>query len=192
MATQNPRELVAELLEALRGGLAPFVARELERAEKKGKRNQIRWLQDDPNLRGKKVEEWDAAGLLKVVADGWNDLFNQTLGQEHRELRLRAAELAQQVGASGGAHPRRRVQRGGLRGAPPESGISTERRRRRGAAVEDPRAAVVGAEAEAPEGGRRARPALRVRGEGAAAVAARGPAPRGRPLRQLPPGRVRG
>lgn len=84
MATQNPRELVAELLEALRGGLAPFVARELERAEKKGKRNQIRWLQDDPNLRGKKVEEWDAAGLLKVVADGWNDLFNQTLGQEHR------------------------------------------------------------------------------------------------------------
>jgi glycosyltransferase involved in cell wall biosynthesis len=41
---------------------------------------------EDPILSRKPIAEWDAAGLLKVIWETWNDVFGRTLGRAERSL----------------------------------------------------------------------------------------------------------
>jgi predicted AAA+ superfamily ATPase len=87
MATTN-QERVAKALELLRSGLAPFVHREVQAAVKVGsiRMDAVRRFAEDPILGKKPIAEWDAAGLLKLMAETWNDVFRQILGPAERSL----------------------------------------------------------------------------------------------------------
>ncbi len=102
MPPSTPRDFVGELLDVLRQGLAPFVARELERFRRKRGDAAVRRFLDEPQLGTKPPEQWHAAGLLKVLVDGWNGIFGQTLASEHRgyasELRTWRNRWAHQEG----------------------------------------------------------------------------------------------
>jgi len=86
MAMTN-QERVGKALELLRQGLAPWVERECQR--KYGKywvtkvsehwKNELNWVSPDtPAL--------DAAVLLRVMSEQWNDVFRDTLGHAERSL----------------------------------------------------------------------------------------------------------
>ena len=85
MAISN-YERVGKALDLLKEGLQPFVERELN--AKYGKywittvtanwQNDLMWDGDKPRL--------DAAALLKMMWDQWNDVFRETLGQSERTL----------------------------------------------------------------------------------------------------------
>jgi len=87
MAITN-QERVGKALELLRGGLGPFVEREVQAAVKVGSihMHTIRRFVDDPNLGEKPIREWDAAGILKLMWETWNDVFRRTLGRAERSL----------------------------------------------------------------------------------------------------------
>jgi predicted AAA+ superfamily ATPase len=87
MAITN-QERVSKALELLKAGLAPFVEREIHAAVKAGAVNMetIRRFADDPNLARKPVSQWDAAGLLKLMWETWNEVFRKTLGPAERSL----------------------------------------------------------------------------------------------------------
>ena len=82
MAITN-HERVGTAMELLRQGLAPFVERELN---DKVKRNAVhldalrRFEIDKP------YREWDAAALLRLMWETWNDVFRDTLGPTERSL----------------------------------------------------------------------------------------------------------
>lgn len=86
MAPSN-RERVQRGLELLRGGLAPFVERELKSQLGEG------WLQDVNSGRRHALDKgtdgnvaWDTHALLVVMWDEWNRVFRTTLGQSQRTL----------------------------------------------------------------------------------------------------------
>ena len=86
MAISN-YERVTKALELLRGGLGPYVERELANkatvpAEKLGEQ----LLYNDPINSKKPLREWDVSALLKVMWDTWNDVFRATLGYSDRNL----------------------------------------------------------------------------------------------------------
>lgn len=87
MAITN-QERVGKALELLRAGLAPFVDREVHEAVRKGTINMdtVRRFAEDPMLASKPIAQWDAAGLLKLMWDSWNDVFRRTLGPAERGL----------------------------------------------------------------------------------------------------------
>ncbi|MCL6609753.1 MAG: DUF499 domain-containing protein [Geminicoccaceae bacterium] len=91
MAISN-RERVSRGLDLLRAGLAPFVEREVHEAVRKRTIDMgtIRRFVDDPMLGSRKIAEWDAAGLLKLLWESWNEVFAATLG---RAERAQVAEL---------------------------------------------------------------------------------------------------
>ena len=82
MAMTN-HERVGKAMEWLRQGLAPFVERELN---DKVKSNAVhldvlrRFEIDKP------YREWDAAALLKLMWETWNEVFRDTLGPAERSL----------------------------------------------------------------------------------------------------------
>ena len=82
MAMTN-HERVGKAMDWLRQGLAPFVERELN---DKVKSNAV----DLDGLRrfeiDKPYREWDAAALLKLMWDTWNEVFRDTLGPTERSL----------------------------------------------------------------------------------------------------------
>lgn len=85
MAITN-HERVGKALDLLRQGLAPFVDREVISATKTGRGvEKLRAYADDP-MTNKAIAEWDAAALLKVMWETWNDIFRQTLGPAERGL----------------------------------------------------------------------------------------------------------
>jgi len=87
MAITN-QERVGKSLELLKVGLAPFVDREVMAAVKLNS-VQLATVQryaDDPILSRKPIAEWDAAGLLKLMSETWNDVFGRTLGRAERNL----------------------------------------------------------------------------------------------------------
>lgn len=104
MAITN-HERVGKALDLLKEGLQPFVERELH--AKYGRywittvtanwQNDLMWDGDKPRL--------DAAALLKMMWDQWNDVFRDTLGQSERtlvsELREVRNRWAHQNGFSG-------------------------------------------------------------------------------------------
>ncbi len=87
MATTN-HERVGKSLELLRDGLAPFVHREVTAKVQAGavRMDAIRRFAEDPQLADKPIGEWDAAALLKLMWDTWNDVFRDTLGFTERSL----------------------------------------------------------------------------------------------------------
>jgi predicted AAA+ superfamily ATPase len=87
MAITN-QERVGKAMELLRAGLAPFVDREVQEAVKSGsvRMDTIRRFVEDPNLARKPIAQWDAAGVLKLMWETWNDVFGRTLGRAERSL----------------------------------------------------------------------------------------------------------
>lgn len=87
MAITN-HERVRRGLELLRAGLAPFVEREVHEAVRKQtiEMGTLRRFLDDPMLGSRRIAEWDAAGLLKLVWESWTAVFAATLGRAERSL----------------------------------------------------------------------------------------------------------
>ena len=75
-------------MELLREGLAPFVHREVAAKVRAGamRMDAIRRFAEDPRLASKPIGEWDAAALLKLMWDTWNDVFRDTLDFTERSL----------------------------------------------------------------------------------------------------------
>ncbi len=86
MAVTN-HERVGNALELLRAGLGPFVEREIKAAMNDGVSVPVlQTLANDQLVRDKPIVEWDAALLLKVMWESWNEVFRKTLGPAERGL----------------------------------------------------------------------------------------------------------
>src|SRR5262249_24569931 len=86
MAITN-HERVGKAMDSLKQGLGPFVEREFKSSYKDQVSAQAaRFLGEDRLLAKKEISEWDAAGLLKVMWEAWNDIFRRTLGPAERSL----------------------------------------------------------------------------------------------------------
>jgi predicted AAA+ superfamily ATPase len=86
MAITN-HERVGKAMDLLKQGLGPFVEREFKSVYKdKATAEAIRYLGEDRLLAKKAIAEWDAAGLLKLMWEAWNDVFRRTLGPADRSL----------------------------------------------------------------------------------------------------------
>ena len=86
MAMSN-YERVGKALELLKGGLAPFIDRELRNVYSgKAPEEATRYLGEDRLLAKKALPEWDAAALLKLMWEAWNDVFRRALGPADRSL----------------------------------------------------------------------------------------------------------
>ncbi len=85
MATTN-RERVGKALELLRNGLAPYVEREVRARSKQVPWDQIKKYTNDPHLANKPINQWDTAGLLRLMTDIWREVFQDTLGHSSRSL----------------------------------------------------------------------------------------------------------
>ncbi len=86
----NNHERVGKALELLRSGIAPYVKREIQARPKRVPMDRIQRYVNDPHLEGKSIEEWDIAGLLRLMNNVWRDVFQETLGHSGRSL---ASEL---------------------------------------------------------------------------------------------------
>ncbi len=85
MATSN-HERVGKALDLLKAGLGPFVEREVKSALKSRRlaAHRLRDYAEDRVLANKPLLEWDAAGLLKLMGETWNDVFREILGPGER------------------------------------------------------------------------------------------------------------
>ena len=86
MAITN-HERVGKAMDLLKQGLGPFVEREFKSYYKdRAPAEAVRYLGEDRILAKKAIAEWDAAGLLKLMWEAWNDVFRRTLGPAERSL----------------------------------------------------------------------------------------------------------
>jgi predicted AAA+ superfamily ATPase len=86
MAITN-HERVGKAMELLKAGLAPFVERELRSVYKEGFAKQVAgYVGEDRQNAGKPLTQWDAAALMKLMWEAWNDVFRRTLGPAERSL----------------------------------------------------------------------------------------------------------
>src|ERR1700687_805463 len=86
MAITN-HERVGKAMDLLKQGLGPFVEREFKNAHKdRALAEATRYMGEDRLLANKAIAEWDAAGLLKLMWEAWNDVFRRTLGPAERSL----------------------------------------------------------------------------------------------------------
>ena len=86
MAITN-HERVGKVLELLRSGLGPYVQREITNIYKERAAGEAsRFIGEDRLNAGKPMVEWDAAVLLKLIWESWNDVFRLTLGHTERSL----------------------------------------------------------------------------------------------------------
>ena len=87
MAMTN-HERVGKAMNLLRDGLGPFVAREVGERLKAGKirEDTVRKFAGDPMLGQTLIRDWDAAGLLKLMWEAWNEVFRASLGFSERSL----------------------------------------------------------------------------------------------------------
>src|SRR5580704_240244 len=86
MAITN-HERVGKSMDLLKQGLGSFVEREFTNSYKeKAGAEAIRYLGEDRLMAKKAITEWDAAGLLKLMWEAWNDVFRRTLGPADRSL----------------------------------------------------------------------------------------------------------
>ena len=98
----NNQERVHAAMTLLREGLAPFVARELQKIFREPDR--LRDLPIDPKLKSKqtRIDGLDVLALLKVMEATWRDVFGKTLGRIERgcviELRVWRNKWAHQGG----------------------------------------------------------------------------------------------
>jgi predicted AAA+ superfamily ATPase len=74
-------------MDLLKEGLAPFIEREFVSVYKKAALDEAkRFVTDDRLNTNRPLKEWDAAPLLRLMWDAWNDVFRKTLGQGERSL----------------------------------------------------------------------------------------------------------
>jgi predicted AAA+ superfamily ATPase len=86
MAITN-HERVGKALELLKSGLGPFVEREFTSTYKDRAGAEASRFMGEDRLNAKRpITEWDAAALLKLMWDSWNDIFRKTLGPAERSL----------------------------------------------------------------------------------------------------------
>jgi hypothetical protein len=86
MAVTN-HERVRKALDLLKGGLARFVDREFKSAYKDRASMEASRFMGDARLNTQRpIADWDAAALLKLMWDSWNDIFRKTLGPAERSL----------------------------------------------------------------------------------------------------------
>lgn len=88
MAISN-HERVGKGMELLRDGLAPFVERELKAEHAQAWFEQVKASvgpSQESIFRDGKALPWDAASLLAVMWNQWNQVFRKTLGQAERTL----------------------------------------------------------------------------------------------------------
>ena len=86
MAITN-HDRVGKALELLKGGLGPFVERELKNTyQARAASEAVRFLGEDRLNAKKPIADWDAAALLKLMWESWNDVFRKTLGHAERSL----------------------------------------------------------------------------------------------------------
>src|SRR5271156_3804751 len=86
MAVTN-HERVGKGLELLKGGLGPFVDREFKSAYKDRAAAEASRFMGEVRLNTQRpIADWDAAALLKLMWDSWNDIFRKTLGPAERSL----------------------------------------------------------------------------------------------------------
>jgi len=86
MAITN-HERVGKAMELLKSGIGPFVEREFANTYKGEAAGRIsRFLGEDRLNAKKPIVEWDAAALLKLMWESWNDVFRKTLGPAERSL----------------------------------------------------------------------------------------------------------
>ena len=86
MALSN-HERVGKALDLLRAGLGPFVEREMKSVHGAKAQEEAVLLLGDDRLNAKKaIPQFDAAALLKVMWDAWNEVFRRPLGQAERSL----------------------------------------------------------------------------------------------------------
>jgi len=86
MAITN-HERVGKGLELLKSGLGPFVEREFKSAYKdRAAAEASRFMGEDRLNAKRQVANWDAAALLKLMWESWNDVFRKTLGPAERSL----------------------------------------------------------------------------------------------------------
>ncbi|MFZ5368424.1 MAG: Swt1 family HEPN domain-containing protein [Spirochaetota bacterium] len=87
MAISN-YERVGKTMELLRGGLAPFVEREVK--SRMGSTEAEHLITDfaerERNLAGTPIVQWDVAALLNFMWIKWNEIFSRTLGNAERSL----------------------------------------------------------------------------------------------------------
>src|SRR5437867_3170154 len=87
MAMTN-HERVGKALDLLKVGLGPFIEREFTSVYKDRALAEARRLlpADDRLNSSRPIDQWDAAVLLKVMWDAWNEVFGRTLGRAERSL----------------------------------------------------------------------------------------------------------
>ena len=87
MADTN-NERVGKALDLLKEGLGPFVAREVKSATDANRvsPSDLQRFTTDPMLSKRPVVEWDAAGLLALMWETWNQIFREVLGPAERGL----------------------------------------------------------------------------------------------------------
>jgi predicted AAA+ superfamily ATPase len=86
MAITN-HERVGKAMELLKDGVGSFVERELKNTYKdKAASQALRYVGDDKLLAKKAWTDWDAAALLRLMWEAWNDVFRNILGQAERTL----------------------------------------------------------------------------------------------------------
>jgi hypothetical protein len=86
MATTN-HERVGKALELLKAGLGPFVERELKNVYQARVATEVARFMGEDRLNARKpIGQWDAAALLKLMWEAWNDVFRRTLGPAERSL----------------------------------------------------------------------------------------------------------
>ena len=86
MAITN-HERVGKALDLLKGGLGPFVERELKNVYKEKALAEAQRFITSERLDAKKpFASWDAAVQLKLMWAAWNDVFRHTLGKAERSL----------------------------------------------------------------------------------------------------------
>src|SRR5437773_913365 len=86
MAISN-HERVGKALDLVKTGLAPFVERELRSLYKdRALAEAQRFMTSERLDANRPFAAWDAAVLLRLMWDSWNDVFRKTLGQADRSL----------------------------------------------------------------------------------------------------------
>src|SRR6202790_2067768 len=86
MAITN-HERVGKGMELLKGGLGPFVDREFKSTYKdRAEAEAARFMGETRLNTQRPIGDWDAAALLKLMWDSWNDIFRKTLGPAERSL----------------------------------------------------------------------------------------------------------
>jgi hypothetical protein len=80
-------ERVGKGLELLKAGLGPFVEREFKSTYKDRAAIEAARFMGETRLNTQRgIADWDAAALLRLMWESWNDIFRKTLGPAERSL----------------------------------------------------------------------------------------------------------